>query len=61
MYTDTHIWSIRHVRHIHYARVGELRCEYSVRVQQELSTSIAVEANKINLSVTANINYHMEF
>jgi len=41
--------------------VGELQCEYSVRVQQELSTSVAVGENKINLSVTANINYHMKF
>jgi hypothetical protein len=61
MYPDTHMWGVRHVRHIHYARVGELQYEYSVRVQQELSTSVAVEENKINLSVTANINYHTEF
>jgi len=61
MYPDTHMRSVRKARHIHRARVGELRYEYSVRVQQELSTSVAVEENKINLSVTANINYHTEF
>jgi len=61
MYPDTHMRSVRQVRHIHCARVGELQYEYSVRVQQELSTSVAGEENKINFSGTANINYHTEF